>query len=88
MLRLVMGCSTFYKKVKAHKALRKLETLNKGKARKASKKMNPRTASKKMRARKARKRMKAPVARKKGRHVRSKGTKARRQARQVNTQRT
>ena len=39
LLRLVMGCSTFYKEVKAHKARQKLEAIKKVKARKARKKM-------------------------------------------------
>ena len=49
LLRLDIGCSTFYKKVKAHKAHQKLETFKKVKARN---KMKVRKAIKKMKARK------------------------------------
>ena len=57
LLRLVMGCSTFYKKVKAHNARQKVETLKKVKERKARKKKKTSKARKK-RARKARKKRK------------------------------
>ena len=50
-LRLVMGCSTFYKKVKAHKARQKLEAIKKVKARKKIKARKARKARKKMMAR-------------------------------------
>ena len=48
-----MGCSTFYKKVKAHKARRKLETLRKVMTRKKMKAISK--VRKKVRASKARK---------------------------------
>ena len=57
-----MGCSTFYKKVKAHKARQKLEAIKKVKARK------------KIKARKARKKM---MARQKQRHEGTQACKAR-----------
>ena len=53
----------FIKKVKAHKARQKLETLNKAKARKARKKVKAR------RARRARTKNKVLKGYKKGRHI-------------------
>ena len=60
-----MGCSTFYKKVKAHKARQKLEAIKKVKARK------------KIKARKARKARKKMMARQKQRHEGTQVCKAR-----------
>ena len=76
---LAMGCSTFYKKVKAHKVRQKLETLKKSKgtsctskmkAHKALEKMRVCNACKKMKARNARKKMKTRKPCKKQKHVR------------------
>ena len=54
LLRLVMGCSTFYKKVKAHKASQKLETLKRVKENTVRKKMRASKVSEEMNARKER----------------------------------
>ena len=54
----------FIKKVKAHKARQKLETLNKVKARKVRKKVKARKTSKKIKTRKGHKKIKARETRK------------------------
>ena len=50
LLRLVKGCSTFYRKVKARKVRQNLETLKKVKAGKARKQIKARNERKKMKA--------------------------------------
>ena len=70
-----MDYSTFYKKVKAHKARKKLETLGKVKTRKKMKAIS-----------KVRKKVRASKARKKNEdNVRIKGTKVQRLVRHIST---